>query len=145
MQLTERLSSFERGSEYNAHKNQNTVDLQKEIENLRREVTKQWSSQTSPIAMPYSSFIKLYKRPILFWPPYSVLEPDILGLRIIYREILTRVPKLDRENASLPEFMRACHGAREMVPPSAERDLTKFLVNGLSREAYGYAVKLCNY
>jgi len=41
MQLTERLSSFERGSEYNAHKNQNTVDLQKEIENLRREVTKQ--------------------------------------------------------------------------------------------------------
>jgi len=49
----------------------------------------------------------------------------MLESHIIYRKILVKVPKFDGESIYLPEFMRACYEAREMVPPSAKRDFTE--------------------
>lgn len=60
--------------------------------------------------------------------------------KVSFREATESVPYFDGYNIPLQQFTRACRRAREIVPPSAERNLTKLLINKLGRRAY-YAVE----
>jgi len=56
--------------------------------------------------------------------------------KVSFREATETVPYFDGYNISLQQFTCACRRAREMVPPSAERNLTKLLVAKLRNRAY---------
>lgn len=60
--------------------------------------------------------------------------------KVSFREATESVPYFDGYNIPLTQFTRACRRAREIIPPSAERNLTKLLINKLGRRAY-YAVE----
>ncbi|KYN01709.1 hypothetical protein ALC62_07494 [Cyphomyrmex costatus] len=61
-------------------------------------------------------------------------------LKVSFREVTESVPYFDGYNIPLSRFTRACRRAREIIPPNAERDLTKLLINKLGHRAY-YAVE----
>lgn len=60
--------------------------------------------------------------------------------KVSFREATEGVPTFDGYNVPLLQFTRACRRAREIIPPAAERNLTKLLVNKLTGRAY-YAVE----
>lgn len=60
--------------------------------------------------------------------------------KVTFREATESVPNFDGYNIPLQQFTRACRRARELVPPAAEKDLTRFLINKLRNRAY-YAVE----
>lgn len=60
--------------------------------------------------------------------------------KVSFREATDSVPYFDGYNIPLAQFTRACRRAREIIPPSGERNLTKLLINKLSKRAY-YAVE----
>lgn len=62
------------------------------------------------------------------------------GPKVSFREITESVPSFNGHNISLQQFTRACRRARKLVSQSAERNLTKLLINRLSGRAY-YAVE----
>lgn len=53
-----------------------------------------------------------------------------------FREATESVPFFDGYNISVAKFARACRRAREIVPPSAEGNLTKLLISRLEERAY---------
>lgn len=55
---------------------------------------------------------------------------------VSFREALEVVPYFDGNNITLSEFARSCRRAREIIPPSSERNLTRLLVNKLRGRAY---------
>jgi hypothetical protein len=61
-------------------------------------------------------------------------------LKVSFREATESVPYFDGYNIPLAQFTRACRRAFEIIPPTAERNLTKLLINKLGRRAY-YAVE----
>lgn len=65
---------------------------------------------------------------------------ELPGPKVSFREATDSVPYFDGYNIPLQQFTRACRRAREIIPPSAERNLTKLLINKLGRRAY-YAVE----
>jgi len=48
--------------------------------------------------------------------------------KVSFRDATETVPSFDGYNISLSQFIRACRRAKEIVPPSSERNLTKLLV-----------------
>ncbi|KYQ59958.1 hypothetical protein ALC60_01000, partial [Trachymyrmex zeteki] len=60
--------------------------------------------------------------------------------KVSFREATESVPYFDGYNIPLSQFTRACRRARDIVPPNAERNLTKLLINKLGKRAY-YAVE----
>ena len=60
--------------------------------------------------------------------------------KVSFREATESVPSFDGYNIPLAQFTRACRRAQEIIPPTAERNLTKLLINKLSKRAY-YAVE----
>ncbi|KYN06257.1 hypothetical protein ALC62_02804 [Cyphomyrmex costatus] len=56
---------------------------------------------------------------------------DNCKIKISFREVTESIPYYDGYNIPLSRFIRACCRAREIVPPNAERDLTKLLINKL--------------
>lgn len=60
--------------------------------------------------------------------------------KVSFREATESVPHYDGYNITLAQFIRACRRAKEIVPPSSERNLTKLLINKLRGRAY-YAVE----
>ncbi|KYM99961.1 hypothetical protein ALC62_09285 [Cyphomyrmex costatus] len=65
---------------------------------------------------------------------------DISKIKISFREVTESIPYYDGYNIPLSRFIRACRRAKEIVPPNAERDLTKLIINKLGNRAY-YAVE----
>ncbi|KYQ53638.1 hypothetical protein ALC60_02580 [Trachymyrmex zeteki] len=65
---------------------------------------------------------------------------DAPAPKVMFREATDSVPYFDGYNIPLAQFTRACRRAREIIPISAERNLTKLLINKLGRRAY-YAVE----
>lgn len=61
-------------------------------------------------------------------------------IKVSFREATESVPYFDGYNIPLARFTRACRRAREIIPPTAERNLTKLLINKLGNRAY-YAVE----
>jgi len=60
--------------------------------------------------------------------------------KVTFREATEAVPYFDGYNIPLQQFIRTCRRAREIVPPAAEVNLTKLLINKLRNRAY-YAVE----
>ena len=60
--------------------------------------------------------------------------------KVSFREATESVPSFDGYNIPITQFTRACRRAREIVPPSSERNLTKLFINKLRGRAY-YAVE----
>lgn len=56
--------------------------------------------------------------------------------KVSFREATESVPYFDGYNIPLAQFTRACRRASEIIPPAAERNLTKLLINKLGRRAY---------
>lgn len=56
--------------------------------------------------------------------------------KVSFREATESVLQFDGYNIPLNQFIRACRRAKEIVPPSSERNLTKLLVNKLRGRAY---------
>lgn len=56
--------------------------------------------------------------------------------RISFKEALESVPYFDGANISLTQFTRACRRARDIIPPSGERSLTRLLQNKLRGRAH---------
>lgn len=76
-----------------------------------------------------------------FSPPHYPSEATVIPPpKVSFREATESVPHFDGYNIPLARFTRACRRAREIIPPSAERNLTKLLINKLDRRAY-YAVE----
>lgn len=63
-------------------------------------------------------------------------EPPDTTPKVTFREATESVPNFDGYNISLSQFVRACRRAREIVPSSSERNLTKLLINKLRGRAY---------
>ncbi|KYN00051.1 hypothetical protein ALC62_09188 [Cyphomyrmex costatus] len=61
---------------------------------------------------------------------------DNSKIKISFREVTESIPYYDGYNIPLTRFTRACRRAREIIPPNAERDLTKLLINKLGNRAY---------
>jgi len=55
--------------------------------------------------------------------------------KISFREALETVPTFDGQNLTVSQFARACRRAKEIIPPSSERNLTKLLCNKLRGRA----------
>ncbi|KYQ47818.1 hypothetical protein ALC60_13148 [Trachymyrmex zeteki] len=60
--------------------------------------------------------------------------------KVSFKEATDSVAYFDGYNIPLAQFTRACRRAREIIPPSGERNLTKLLINKLGKRAY-YAVE----
>lgn len=75
-------------------------------------------------------------------PPssYGNANLNVLQPKVSFREATESVPSFDGYNIPIAQFTRACRRAREIVPPSSERNLTKLLINKLRGRAY-YAVE----
>jgi hypothetical protein len=108
-------------------------DLLAEVEELRREVThlrRNKSPRREPSAQPLLDDFVGHNE--------LLSTPQIP--KVSFREATDSVPFFDGYNVSLRQFIRACRRAKEIVPPSAERNLTKLLINKLRNRAY-YAVE----
>ncbi|KYQ48515.1 hypothetical protein ALC60_12437 [Trachymyrmex zeteki] len=58
------------------------------------------------------------------------------SLEVVDKEATDSVPHFDGYNIPLAQFTRACRRERDIIPASGERNLTKLLINKLSRRAY---------
>lgn len=56
--------------------------------------------------------------------------------KVSFREATDSVPYFDGYNIPLSQFNKACRRAKEIIPVSAERNLTKLLINKLRGRAY---------
>lgn len=72
--------------------------------------------------------------------PYENAADISLNPKVSFREATESVPSFDGYNVPLAQFVRACRRAREIVPFSCERNLTKLIINKLRGRAY-YAVE----
>jgi len=114
-----------------------------EITNREREVLKKWSDQSdmteihntlppSDVA-PGMSYMYGVNTPANNAEMRDSMQPIP---KVSFREATETVPHFDGYNISLQQFIRACRRARDMVPPSAERNLTKLLMAKLRGRAY---------
>ena len=120
---------------------------EKEIASREREYSNKWvdtqqslppgpSQRLNPCEAVPTTYSLLDTPPLL--PPYG--NSTIPTPKVSFREATESVPYFDGYNIPLARFTRACRRAREIIPPSAERNLTKLLINKLGRRAY-YAVE----
>jgi hypothetical protein len=81
---------------------------------------------------------------VSFRPPSHVQEPsgyfvdpreESASPKISFREALETVPYFDGYNLTVSQFARACRRAKEIIPPSSERNLTRLLCNKLRGRA----------
>lgn len=99
--------------------------MRRELELLRREIhpTPRHSEQGFPIR---ESSEYQYDHP---------LNPAQIP-KVSFREATDSVPVFDGYNIPLSQFNKACRRAKEIIPPSAERNLTKLLINKLRGRVY---------
>lgn len=108
------------------------------MSNLRAELNAVKINQSSVAGMPdpYEQDYPL-EAPVNYARNSRDLSPRP---KVSFREATEGVPIFDGYNVPLQQFIRACRRAREIVPPSSERNLTKLLINKLRERAY-YAVE----
>jgi len=116
-----------------------------ELAAREREISKKWSepSEVVEINMPPPdplhgmSYAYGVNTPVNRNEPRDAVQPIP---KVSFREATETVPHFDGYNVPLLQFTRACRRAREIVPPYAERTLTKLLMAKLRGRAY-YAVE----
>jgi len=128
----------------NFHHKMTTREL--EISAREREIGKRWNdSDVTPIEATTQAAPREPVAPI--YPGYAApmnrisanAYDDSPPPKVSFREATESVPYFDGYNISLAQFTSACRRAQDVIPPSAERNLTKLLINKLGRKAY-YAV-----
>jgi len=116
-----------------------------ELTTREREISKKWSDPSDvidiniPLPDPSHGMSYTYgaNAPANRGETRDIMQP---APKVSFREATETVPYFDGYNVSLQQFTRACRRAREIVPPFAERTLTKLLVAKLRNRAY-YAVE----
>lgn len=113
--------------------------MHREMEELRREITRLRNATREPY--PHSG--QLLDLPVS-QPRHANAQNAQNDAphtpKVSFREATESVPQFDGYNIRLNQFIKACRRAKEIVPPSSERNLTKLLVNKLYGRAY-YAVE----
>jgi len=117
-----------------------------EVSAREREMGKRWNdSDVTPIEATAHN-LNTPREPIANYPGYiapATRAPtgffDDSPPKVSFREATETVPHFNGYNIPLAQFMGACRRAQDVVPPSAERNLTKLLINKLGGRAY-YAV-----
>lgn len=112
-------------------------EIFRELNNLRRDVDKM--RLHDPLLTPSDGQRQFESQPHAFLHEESSIESS-QPPKVSFREATECIPSFDGYNIPLSQFIRACRRAKETVPPSSERNLTKILVNKLRGRAY-YAVE----
>ena len=111
-------------------------EIFREINSLRRDVDK--VRLHDPLLTPSDG-----QRPFES-QPHAFLQENCMESsqppKVSFREATECVPSFDGYNIPLSQFIRGCRRAREIIPPSSERNLTKILINKLRGRAH-YAVE----
>jgi hypothetical protein len=113
-------------------------DLLAEIEEMRRELRQLRREPSPSIRLSGQPLSLLDESGEPIGPPQGSSGSQLP--KVSFREATESVPTFDGYNVSLGQFTRACRRAKEIIPPSSERNLTKLLVNKLRGRAY-YAVE----
>lgn len=110
------------------------VETLKENAELKRELNRLRTMGIAEVPPANPNATRYHEAPNIypFHDPWS--EPA--APRVSFREALENVPHYDGHNISLSQFTRACRRAREIVPLSCERNLTRLLINKLRGRAY---------
>ncbi|KYN17325.1 hypothetical protein ALC57_10390 [Trachymyrmex cornetzi] len=119
------------------------MDRESEIAARKQEIAKKWQDVEITRYDPatYSTRQEIPHDYHLPQPSLRINSShDGLNIKVSFREAMESVPYFDGYNIPLARFTRACRRAREIIPPTAERNLTKLLVNKLGNRAY-YAVE----
>ncbi|EZA57386.1 hypothetical protein X777_02649 [Ooceraea biroi] len=108
------------------------AELKRELARLRA------TALTEPLPLSQQPTVAnpthYWNTPAMFPSQDSWAEPP--APRVYFREILETVPHFDGYNVTVTQFTRACRRAKETVPASSERSLTRMLVNKLRGRAY---------
>lgn len=113
-----------------------------ELESREREMEKKWqeleNTRLEESNIPREN--KTSRHSALPFVRDSASFEEIPSPKVSFREATDSVPHFDGYNIPLAQFTRACRRARDIIPISGERNLTKLLINKLSKRAY-YAVE----
>jgi len=116
-----------------------------------REIGKRWNdSDVTPIEAtarttpcePTAPIFPGYAAPINRAPINNFDESP--APKVSFREATEFVPYFDGYNIPFAQFTSACRRAQDVIPPSAERNLTKLLINKLGRRTYYAADEPCD-
>ena len=105
----------------------------RELNDLRRDI--KWDSTILPSLRDGQRSFTTAR-----FPTQGKLNRIPVNAEGFFREATECIPSFDEYNILLLQFIWACRRARETVPSSAERNLTKILINKLRGHAY-YAVE----
>lgn len=123
------------GSEDQTHNDFETrEEMFREVEKLRREMSGLRARNPTPINYGPPEKAHVYDPTM---PLYAVSDNsyESMGPKLTFREALETVPYYDGYNMSVSSFSRACRRAREIMPPSSEKNLTRLLINRLRGRA----------
>jgi len=138
-QLNERFSSINKQKlGYTCQNQIMMMNMQKDIKDLKRELGHLQNSGFQEQPLQCSTPLLQNSDAINASNSFrnTFFEPE--DPHIFLREALKRVPEFNGD-AYLHQFILACHRAKKVIPPSAEWDLTKLLINKLSGDAYTIA------
>lgn len=111
----------------------------RELAQLRREMQVLKSSVSpTPVQAPIATRTFDANTSAIYYP--HDFGHDGQSPRLSFREALETIPIFDGRNIPLSQFSRACRRAADVLPRSAERNLTRLLTNKLHGRAY-YAVE----
>lgn len=124
---------------------QNIAAREQTLVEKEREIDKRWAENSDIINLDPSR--QPYIPPLVNQCPYEMSSMNRSNNghgdntpKISFRDAIDSVPFFNGYNIPLAQFTRACRRAREIIPPSAEANLTKLLVSKLYHRAY-YAVE----
>jgi len=121
------------------HVYQNQITIMKDIKDIKHELRELKNNSLqplqccSPLPQVFSTRLSTSSSNAFH---NKCFEPE--GPHIFLHEALKRVPEFNGEEG-LYRFILACHQAKEMVPSSSEKSLTKLLINRLFGDAYTVA------
>lgn len=103
----------------------------RELDNLRQETKRLQDRPATGPRAPFPATNESYSTV----SAYHDDRDEIQIPKISFREALETVPIFDGYNMSVSQFARACRRAKDIVPPSSERNLTRLLCNKLRGRA----------
>lgn len=141
-QLQQQLADFENARKKLENEREDLNARHNELTEKEREL-KTWSDRSELTEIQHTLPLHSNEQYVYHThaPPQYIDPGNRISLpKVTFREATESVPSFDGYNIPLQQFTRACRRARELVPPAAEKDLTRFLINKLRNRAY-YAVE----
>lgn len=142
-QIEEFEAEREKYEKVKASYNQVLEARENEISAREKEIEKKWSDTVDVTPLE-----NLQQEPVFSQAYGNVPQNNYSNIahsntplpKVSFREATESVPSFDGYNIPLAQFTRACRRARDIIPLSSERNLTKLLINKLRGRAY-YAVE----